>query len=150
MGVGIRDAVLFLAATSVAIVMRRWLGIPPWVGFLVKRTARLVGMVSGWGAASRTRRRLSLGGNEAPLNAPSPPPGEGGISSVAPVGCPTTGGISSEPLDGVRGRRDQLRSTGRVPSRRRDQLRAAGRCPGKKDLNTPAAGLAGNEGLNTP
>ncbi len=51
MGVGIRDAVLFLAATSVAIVMRRWLGIPPWVGFLVKRTARLVGMVSGWGAA---------------------------------------------------------------------------------------------------
>ncbi len=47
------------------------------VGFLVERAARLVGMVSGWSAARETRRRLSLGENEAPLNAPSPPPGGG-------------------------------------------------------------------------
>ena len=81
MGGGIRGAVLFLSVTSVAMVMRRWVEIPPWLGFLVKRAARLVGMVSGWGAASETRGRLSQGEDEAPLNAPFPPPGAGGISS---------------------------------------------------------------------
>ena len=44
MGEGIRDAVLFLSATSIDIMMRRWIGIPRLgQGFLVKRTLR-----SGW------------------------------------------------------------------------------------------------------
>ena len=47
-------------------------------------------------------------------------------------------------------RRRSTSATWRVPSSRRDQLRTAERCPGKKDLNTPAAGLAGNEGLKHP
>ena len=47
-------------------------------------------------------------------------------------------------------RRRSTSATWRVPSSRRDQLRAAERCPGKKDLNTPATGLAGNEGLKHP
>ena len=84
------------------------------IGFLMKRAARLVGMVSGWGAARETRERLSLGGNEAPLNAPSPPPND---------------------------RSDQLQSTDGVSSRRRDQPRQLNGARREKDLNTPAAGL---------
>ena len=30
---GVRDAVLFRYATSWAIMMSRWVGMPPWVGF---------------------------------------------------------------------------------------------------------------------
>ena len=41
-------------------------------------------------------------------------------------------------------------ASGRVPSSRRSHLRTAERCPGKRDLNTPAAGLAGNQGLEHP
>ncbi len=44
MSEGIRDAVLFLSATSVEIMMRRWVGIPRLgQGCLVERTVR-----SGW------------------------------------------------------------------------------------------------------
>ena len=86
----------------------------PWVGFLVKRSVRLVGMVSGWGAARETRQRLSLGEDSAPLNAPSPPPDD---------------------------RSDQLQSTDGVSSHRRDQPRQLNGVRREKDLNTPAAGL---------
>ena len=105
MGEGIRDAVLFLSATSLTIVMRRLVEIPPWLGFLVKRAARLVGMISGWGAARETRERLSLGENAAWPNAPSPSPSRRRDELTRPDGCPATGVVSSEPQDGVRGRR---------------------------------------------
>ena len=62
------DTALFRCATSLSMVILRGVGIPPGLG-------------SGQCEASRTRKRLSLFGDEAPLNAPSPPSGEGGISS---------------------------------------------------------------------
>ena len=79
MGESIRDAVPFLSATSVDIMMRRWIGIPRLgQGFLVKRTLR-----SGWlrvpaGAPrGRPANASACFGNEA-RNAPGPrrPAGE--------------------------------------------------------------------------
>ena len=46
-----------------------------------------MGWGSGWGAARETRRRRSLGEDDAPLNSLSPPPDEGGISSHQRTGA---------------------------------------------------------------
>ena len=89
------------------------------------------------GAARNFRQHLNLGENEAPLNAPSLTPGRGGgqppppgrtpgersSQFPSPNGCPATGGISSEPLNGARQ---------------------------KKDLNTPTAGLDRERGTQHP
>ena len=53
-----RDAVLFLYATSWSI-MRRWVGIPLWDGGLMKHAARSGGGGSGQGAATSCRQRSS-------------------------------------------------------------------------------------------
>ena len=60
----------------------------PGIGFLVRlRLAPRWVKDSGWGAARETRERLSLGEDEAPLNAPFPPPDGGGISSCQGTGA---------------------------------------------------------------
>ena len=104
--------------------MRRWAGIPPWL-VIPGETRRALRWVvgSGRGAASEAHDASARVGTERDQShrVPSDRRWE-----------------RSTPTDG------------RVPSDRRDQLRTAERCPGKKDLNTPATGLAGNEGIEHP
>ena len=73
----------------------RWVGISRLgLGFLVKRTARSGGLGSGWGAASSTHERLSLGENRARSNPPSPSPNDRSDQLQSKNGCPAAGGIS--------------------------------------------------------
>ena len=106
MGEGIRGAVLSLFATSLTIMMRLGLGFRAVGRFPFEAPpCAPVGIVSGWGAASRTRERLSLGENEAPLNAPSPPSGGRSDQLPAPDVCPAAGGIGSGNRTAPGGRR---------------------------------------------
>ena len=123
MGKGIRGAVLFLAATSLTMMVRRGVEVPRWdgesgkavlflsatslttmmrFGLVLRAWDRVPGearpcapwgLGSGWGAASRTHERLSLGENEARSNAPSPSPNDRSDQLQPPDGCPAAGGI---------------------------------------------------------
>ena len=97
-GRGIRDAVLFLSATSLSYedAPLGW-GSTPGTGFPDEaRPCAPVGFGFGWGAARGTRRRLSLGEDRARSNAPSPSP-DGRSDQLQPSnGCPAEGAVNSD------------------------------------------------------
>ena len=78
----------------------RWVGTPRlgW-GFLVKRTVRSGGLGSGWGAASSSHERLSLGENEARSNAPPPSPNDRRDQPRPPNGVQREKGLTLQPPD---------------------------------------------------
>ena len=96
MGRGIRDAVLFLYATSLSYedAPVGWYSVPG-IGMPGEtRPCASMGFGSGWGVARETRERLSMGEDRARSNAPSPTPDGRSDQPQSPDGCPATGGIS--------------------------------------------------------
>ena len=104
-GEGIRVAVLFLSATSWFQSVGSGFRALGWVPGETHRALQ-VGWDSGWGAASRTHERLSRGENTAGSVAASPSSSCRSDQLPSPDGCPAAGGVSSEPLNGARRKRD--------------------------------------------
>ena len=138
MGVGIRVAVLFLSAASVVMAMRRWIRVPRLgLGYQVKRTvrSRVVVPAGAAGAKPAPTPQPGLEQSAAKRSVPDAWQRRRSTSATwqtsderssqfqASDGCPATGGISSEPLNGARR---------------------------EKDLNTPPPDWTGNEGLKHP
>ena len=85
MGKGIRDAVVFLSATSLTMMMMSAVGLE----------CHALGRDSGWGTASDACRRLSLGEDEAGSSAPFPWSGVRSDQPKPPGQCPAAGGATS-------------------------------------------------------
>ena len=115
-GRGIRNAVLFLYATSLSYedAPLGWDTVP-WVGCRLKRDRALRWVVVPAGAMRRTTTTPAMLRTKARSNAPSPPPNDRSDQLQSPDGCPAAGGISSEPPDGcpvVEGIKHSNRRTG--------------------------------------